>query len=587
MKTKILDEYTILEGLCMTQYLFVLLSLLFYPLCADNVSLTIPKGVMVSCGLSGAFVAKFSLFAALLLLWTIVIGKVLQKITRCPVIAGQIIGGILLGPSCIDIAGYKLFAEPFTMIDNATGLLYRLASSDLFIFFILLMSAAFTVSYLMWIAGHETDIRDIIKVGVTAVTAGILGALLPIASMYIIAELFFAKSFSLSQSIGMGLIFSATSVSIPVAMLFAQGKMHLQSSKATLGAAIIDDIFAVILLSIFFISLQSGSLGAIKGYVSPMHNASIGEAVVYMILSFMVIFFVGYYIIPAAVRRLHASGSSHIIASVANGGMLLYFAFAEIVGGLAGVTGAYFAGLFHRMGDDRHQAERVISPFVNAVLLPLFLGSIGLQIDISLLTYNEWIMVLVLLIGAIISKMVACYIATELSNISKRRKTHQWSLLETYLFGSSMVARGEVGLVISTILRSSQVITAEQYVVAVVVIVLTTIVAPLMLNIGFAYLDSHPSIEQDADYELHVGHFQTIGTEQFFNSIIQMLESIGTYKTTITFSDGRKIAHIECQKVKIIMGPEEGIICKGNKHNIMEMLRLVKKNIGDDLAQIQ
>lgn len=61
-----------------------------------------------------------------------------------------------------------------------------------------------------------------------------------------------------------------------------------------------------------------------------------------------------------------------MIASFANGIMLIYFAGAELIGGLAGITGAYFAGLFHRLGDHRHQAEKSISPFVNAVLLPLF-----------------------------------------------------------------------------------------------------------------------------------------------------------------------------------------------------------------------
>lgn len=552
---------------------------------AQASSLTIPQGVLISAGLNASFVAKFALFVALVLFWTIAFGKVLKALFRCPVIAGQIIGGILLGPSVINIAGAKIFSEPLNMIDNATGVLYSLASSDLFIFFILLISAALTVSYLMWIAGHETDIRDIIKVGVTAVSAGILGALLPIVMMWLLAKIFFAGSFTLSQSIGMGLIFSATSVSIPVAMLFAQGKMHLQSSKATLGAAIIDDIFAVILLSVFFISLQAGTFGVVKGYVSPMHNASLGEAIVYMILSFAVIFLVGYYFIPTFIHQLKKYKSSHLIASAANSTMLMYFAFAELIGGLAGITGAYFAGLFHRMGDDRHHAEKVISPFVNAVLLPLFLGSIGLQIDITVLSRFEWIMVAVLLLGAIISKMIACYLSAELSNLSKRRKHHRWSLLDAYLFGSSMVARGEVGLVISTILRSAKVIDAQQYVVAVVVIVLTTIAAPMMLSVGFSLLDQEAD-EADHDYELNIGLFKAIGTNQLFNIIVGVIEAAGGYKTTFRFSEGRKIINLEGQNVKIIMSPETGILFKGNKDKIEKILRLVKKSIGAELDHI-
>ena len=167
--------------------------------CSSNIfgtPLAIPQGVLIASGLSAPFVAKFALFVALLLLWTVAFGKVLKVLLHCPTIAGQIIGGILLGPSFINIAGAKLFVEPLTVIDNATGVLYSLASSDLFIFFILLISSALTVSYLMWIAGHETDIRDIIKVGVTAISAGFLGALLPIGCMYIIAKLFFADLYT-------------------------------------------------------------------------------------------------------------------------------------------------------------------------------------------------------------------------------------------------------------------------------------------------------------------------------------------------------------------------------------------------------
>ena len=558
--------------------------------CSSNIfgtPLAIPQGVLIASGLSAPFVAKFALFVALLLLWTVAFGKVLKVLLHCPTIAGQIIGGILLGPSFINIAGAKLFVEPLTVIDNATGVLYSLASSDLFIFFILLISSALTVSYLMWIAGHETDIRDIIKVGVTAISAGFLGALLPIGCMYIIAKLFFADLYTLPQAIGMGIIFSATSVSIPVAMLFAQRKMHLKSSKATLGAAIIDDIVAVILLSFFFIALQSGTFGVVKGYVNPMHSASIGDAIVYMLLSFGVIFLVGYFLIPTFIRKLKKYHSSHLIASVANGTMLMYFAFAELVGGLAGITGAYFAGLFHRMGDDRHHAEKVISPFVNAVLLPLFLGSIGLQIDIRVLDASEWRMVGILLIGAIVSKMLACYLAAELSNLSKRRKSHRWSLLDVYLFGSSMTARGEVGLVISTILRGAKVIDAQQYVVAVVVIVLTTIAAPMMLSAGFAYLDRMPNADAQEDYELNIGLFEAIGTTQLFNIIVGLIEASGAYKTTFRFSEGRKIINLEGQNIKIIMSPEYGIIFKGNREKIEDILRLVKKSISAELDHIR
>ena len=545
---------------------------------------TIPEGFLLHNGLPTHFVAKFALFVAFLLLWTLVWGRLLKVTLRCPVIAGQIIGGILLGPSLLNILSWPIFQEPLQLVDAQTGEFYGLAASDLYLFFVILCSSSLTVSYLLWIAGHETDVRDIFKVGVTAVTAGLLGAVLPIVLTGYVAYSY-VQDFSLIPSIGLGLIFSATSVSIPVTMLVAQRKMHLKASKATLGAAIIDDIFSIILLSIFFIMLQSGTFGTFDGLMTIGHNTTIAEAVVYMLVSFAVIFFTGYFVIPPILRWLKVHHSSFLMASFANGAMLLYFAFAELVGGLAGITGAFFAGLFHRMGDHRHQAEKVITPFVRSLLLPLFLGSIGLQLDLTLLDWPAIASVVLLLVVAILSKMLACVIATALSNVSGRRKSHQWTLIETYLFGSSMVARGEVGLVVATILRGSGVISQDQYVIAVVVIVLTTIAAPLMLAVGFYRLNLCP-LKEDEGYALQIGPFKVIGTTQMFHIIVGRIEASGAYKTSVNMSEGCKIVNLEGENVKILYSPEEGITFRGNRQKIEDILHMVKSSVLEEVDHL-
>lgn len=541
----------------------------------------IPERLLLSNGLSTEFVAKFALFVAFLLVWTILWGRILKETLRFPVIAGQIIGGVLIGPSLLNVLGWHVFHEELSVYD-AVGNLYSVPASDLYLFFVVLCSSALTVTYLLWIAGHETDVRDIFKVGVTATTAGILGALLPIL-MTVGTAYYMLYDYSLIQSIGLGLIFSATSVSIPVTMLVSKRKMHLKSSKATLGAAIIDDIFSVVLLSMFFIALQSGTFGSFSGLMHTAHNVTIAEALVYMLVSFAVIFFTGYFVIPPVLEWLKKHHSSFLIASFATGAMLLYFAFAELIGGLAGITGAFFAGLFHRMGDSRHQAEKVITPFIRSFLLPLFLGSIGLQVDISLLSPYQWVGVILLLVAAIVSKLLACYISIFLSNSSGRRTSDRWTMLEGYLFGSSMVARGEVGLVIATILRGSQVITADQYIIAVVVIVLSTIAAPFMLAIGFYRLDLIPEKE---GFSLNLGLFKIVGTQQLFNIIIGRIEAMGSYKTTVNMSEGQKIVNLEGENVKVIYSPEKGIIFRGKRQKIEEILHNVRTAILDDIDHI-
>ncbi len=566
----------------------VSLSFIYMPMMARAKNLTIPRGVLIASGLNPHFVAKCTLFLAILLLWTTFVGKLLKLTLRLPVIAGQIIGGVLLGPSFLKVKSLAIFSGPFLAYDWATSQLYALASTDIFIIFILLLSAVFTVPYLLWIAGHETDIKDILNVGVTAISAGLFGALVPI--VMVAAGMFygFYGTFSVVQALALGLVFSATSVSIPIAMFFSKNKMHLRVSKATLGAAVIDDIIAVIILSLFLICLQGGTFGEIKGIDVGHHAGGIWQALLYMVVSFAVIFSTGYFIIPPLLRQLKRFKLNHLIAPVANGVMFLYFSFAELIGGLSGITGAYFAGLFHRMGDKRHQAEKVISPFVNAVLLPIFLGSIGLQVDITILSFSQWGIVLLLLFLAVFSKHVACFMSIGLSNLSGRRKQNRWSILEGYLFGSSMAARGEVGLVVATILHGSRVLPHDVYVIAVVVIVLSAVVAPVLLSIGFSALDARlKKGVKPGEYILNIGLFRVIGSTQMFNIIVGRIEALPAFKnTTIGISEGRKVVNIEGHNVKIILSPNEGILFEGNKRKIEQILRAVKNGITAELESV-
>ena len=555
----------------------------FFSRCWASEQLSIPQGVLSGSGLDTIFIAKGALFIALVLLGTIACGRILGRLFLLPTVAGQIIGGIILGPSVFNLPNWHYFKQPLYLFDQATGAFYSIASSDLFVFFLLLLSSALTVSYLLWIAGHETDVRDIAQVGLTALIAGVLGAVLPIIFTWL-ALYPYELGISTVQALSLGLIFSATSVSIPVATLFSYNKMHLRSSKVTLGAAIIDDIFAVFLLSFFFILLQSGTFGQVECFLDHCHTKTFGEALVYMIFAFSVLFLTGYYIIPQFNRFLKKHHQTFLLASVANGVMLLYFSFSELMGGLAGITGAYFAGLFHRMGDYRHHAEKVISPYVNTFLLPLFLGSIGLTLNIRVVPLYGWFLVALLLTLAIISKLLGCYLATGLSNLFGNRDANRWTLLDGYLFGSSMVARGEVGLVIATVVYSTKIITSELYVIAVMVIILSTIVAPIMLAIGFSRLELVPLA--DGDYTLNIGLFKVIGTTQLYHIIVGKIERSKEYKTSVQMSEGRKIINVEGQNVKVILCPEEGIIFKGDKQKIKQIMQMVRESVMEEIERL-
>jgi Kef-type K+ transport system membrane component KefB len=453
---------------------------------SDAVVLSIPQQVLVGSGLNGTFVALFALFTGLFLACVVITGFLLNKMVHMPVIAGQIIGGILFGPSVLDVAAGSFFAIPLSIIDRSTGYVYALASSDLFVFFIMLLSAACTVPYLLWLAGHETNVQDIKEMGVMPILAGFFGAVLPILLIGGCLYYGFYDTWSLTQSVATGLIFAATSVSIPVAMLLSYQKMHLKSSKATLGAAIVDDILAVMLLSGFFACVQSGAFGDAAVVASgASHGGSLVPVLFYMLAGLGFLCLAGYLLIPRAVRYLQEKNLEAVLPPFATVVMFWSFAFLELCAGLAGITGAYFAGLFHKQGDSSHVVERTIAPFVNTILIPLFLGSIGFQINIRLLGAYDWAIILLLLMLAIIAKMVGCWLAVRLISPFNAQNKDYWSETEIYLFGAAMVARGEVGLVVATTLYNTGFLLGNQYSMSVVAIVLTTIAAAIMLAVGF------------------------------------------------------------------------------------------------------
>jgi len=447
---------------------------------------------------------------------------------------------------------------------------------------ILLISSAITVSYLLWLAGHETDVQDMAKVGKESILAGIFAAIIPIIMITATTYFIFGQYYSFASSIGQGVIFSATSVSIPIAMLIKYGKMHLKSAKATMGAAIIDDILAIILFSIFIIFLQSGSFGKSLCTREYGQCSNIGTALLKMLLAFIIMFIVGKFFISPTTKWLSQKKLSHLIPPFAIIMMFSYFSLAELIGGLAGITGSYFAGLFHRTGDAKHKAVRALSPFISTICLPLFLGSIGMQIDIGILKPSHWRTVIVLLIMAILSKFLGCFLTTFISNLVTKNEDKKWSFWESYIFSSSMSARGEVGLVIATILlNSTNLMSQTQYIITVAVIIFTTLVSPILLSIGFNKLEKK---FEEKIFEIKIGPFQNISTRYLFDILSANLEIHEQTKAIISLPEGGKI--LTLKKVKIILNPEKGIIFKGNETKIRNILSRIKESLQQDVEKI-
>ncbi len=548
---------------------------------------TLSGDSLISLGSNGIFTAQCALFLALILLGTFFLGKLFRSLLGIPVIAGHILGGIILGPSFCDIQHFSLFSTPLLLETSVTSL--QVFPADVCLLFLGLLGSVITVPYLLWLAGYETNIKDLLKVGIGALLAGALGALISIIGVVTLLYYFYGiATYSLVSMIGFGIVFAATSVSIPVAVLVSSHRMHLKSSQATLGAAIVDDIIAVILLSLFMMSLQTGIFGITSTSIVSSSGGvgSLGISLVYMVMSALVIGSFGYFVIPPLVHLLKQWKMQHLFAPLATGCMFLYFSFAELVGGLAGITGAYFAGLFHQKSDTKRMAERIIAPFVNALLLPLFLGAIGLHVNIRTLSLSQWVLVGLLAIVVVIAKLAGCFIATRASNIFNKDISMNWTALETYLFGASMVARGEVSLVAATIFKGAHLISMQDYSVCVVVIILTTLLSPIMLAAGFSVLDRYEQEKKGDVYSINLGCFNAIGTGHLFSIIGTHFEHEKKASIHVSFSEEEKIIEVEGLAIRVIFSPHKGITLEGNQEEIEQLLHDIKLEVIHDIERI-
>jgi len=202
------------------------------------------------------------------------------------------------------------------------------------------------------------------------------------------------------------------------------------------------------------------------------------------------------------------------------------------------------------------------------------------------LSLYEWGIATFLLLLSIVSKLGACYIAAIISNYSGRRSKNRWTLREMYLFGSSMIARGEVGLVIATLLKGASIITPQAYVLCVVVIVLTTIATPIMLAFGFADEKYDQAQILSQEYEVTIVSSDLLRSDFLLESIMHIIEKKNGIATSVSMSDGCSIVDLEGKKTRIIVHPQKGIIFEGDQAYIQGVLAQVKRELQSEINHL-
>ncbi len=384
-----------------------------------------------------------------------------------PAVTGMIALGILLGPTVFGlirpgeltsgIIQHKLkeFHEKDEQIESLEELFPHEMNFEIVHFLSLI-----GVAMLLFLAGLETDLHTLARSGKASLMVAFGGLILPFIMGYFLA-IFFAPG-NFQRAFLIGAILTATSVSVSAMSLISLKKIRSREGTTILTAAIIDDVIGIIILSF------------VLAFISGNRNELILSIILIGVYSISAVL-IGWFIVPFIMNLSKKINVSHGVNAIAFSLMLVFAGIAEI-SCVAGITGAYLAGLFISRTQFRHSVREGIETLGYTLFIPLFFIFIGLQINLRVGPYN-WLFIILFILVAIMGKIVGSGIMAKLSG---------YSLRKSFVIGSGMVPRGEVALVIASIgLHYSNIIDSSTFTATVILVIVSSFITPILLEKGF------------------------------------------------------------------------------------------------------
>lgn len=346
-----------------------------------------------------------------------------------PSVLGKLIAGIILGPAILN------WVQPSDFIETI---------------------AQIGVILLMFIAGVETDLQQMKENWKAAFAVAIGGVILPLIGGYGLGVAF---NFTQGESIFLGLLFCATSVSISVQTLKELNKLNSSEGTTILGAAVVDDVVVVILLAFVMSFLGAGS------------DVSLPLLVGKKVIFFVVIIAASIWLVPLLMKWFSKFKVTEVVLSMA---MIIAFGFSYFAEwlGVAGIIGAFAAGLAIGQTSFKHEVEKKVEPLAYSIFVPVFFVSIGLNVNFTGIANHIWF-IAILTIVAILSKIVGGAVGAKLTGFNTN---------SSLIIGSGMISRGEVALILATTGLSSGLLHQEYFTPVILVVIITTLVTPPLLK---------------------------------------------------------------------------------------------------------
>ena len=353
---------------------------------------------------------------------------------RQPAVAGEILAGVIIGPSLL---GWAVPSE-------ITGLLAEIG-----------------VIFLLFTVGLETKPSAIFKVGKRSAFVALLGVIAPLSGGYLVMQ---AWGSNTVESLFVGTALVATSVGITARVLSGMGLLDAPTARIVLGAAVIDDILGLLVLAVMS-SLAAGSVNYLE--ILTTAALAIGFTAFVSLIGAPVVTRVA-----PRVERMRSGQGLFIFGLVLCLGLSLVANFI----GVAAIIGAFLAGMaLAEASEDNSKMHSQMSG-VTEFLVPFFLVNIGMQLRLDVFrSLSVIVLSIVVTLVAVVTKLLGCGIAA--GSLGLRRAAQ---------VGMGMVPRGEVGIIVAQIGLSLAVIGAELYGVVLFMAVATTVIAPPFLKLLYA-----------------------------------------------------------------------------------------------------
>jgi Kef-type K+ transport system membrane component KefB len=395
-----------------------------------------------------------------------------------PAVFGEIAIGLILGPTVFNILHLDIFAQmnpegsgPIHTLTHAahqSGLL-RYSANSLFLEGFFSDLAEIGVILLMFVAGMETDLERMKKVGKTAFWAALGGASLPLIGGTVSSAYFGYPIYW--EAIFVGTILTATSVSISAQTLMELRVLRTREGTTILGAAVIDDVLGIIILGMVT------ALSAV-GAAERAETAGVGSIlwiIFRMVVYFVIFWFLGRRYLSGWCSKIREIPASQALLAFVLVVTFLYAWAAEFLAHLAAITGSYMAGVLFAQTPFREEIDQDMHPLTYSLFVPIFFVNIGLEANGRELG-GEVLFLVVIIVLAVATKVLGCFAGARLTGFNN---------IESLRVGVGMVSRGEVGLIIAGVGLSRGIIAQDTFSVMVIMVLVTTMATPIMLRYVF------------------------------------------------------------------------------------------------------